>query len=62
MNFLSHILFDGCKELPADSNKKILQGAISCRREIIRFNQHVNDVKQEFCKIVGEFSTILSLL
>ena len=29
---LSHLLFDGCKELPADSNKEILQGAISCRR------------------------------
>ena len=35
---LSHILLYGCKDLPADSNREILQGTISFIRETGRFN------------------------
>ena len=35
---LSHILLYGCKDLPADFNKEILQGTISFIREALRFN------------------------
>ena len=35
---LSHILLYGCKDLPADSNREMLEGAISFIRETGRFN------------------------
>ena len=35
---LSQILLYGCKDLPADSNREILQGTISFIRETGRFN------------------------
>ena len=35
---LLHILLYGCKDLPADSNREILQGTISFIQEKGRFN------------------------
>ena len=35
---LSHVLLYGCKDLPADSNREVLQVAISFIRETGHFN------------------------
>ena len=59
---LSLFLLYGCKELPADSNREILQGTISFIRETGRFNDIIAMRRKIFPKIVGPFSTILALL
>ena len=45
---LSYILLYGCKDLPADSNREILEGTISFIRETGRFNWHNNNAKEDF--------------
>ena len=45
---LKHTLLCGCTDLPADSNREILQATLSFIRETGRFNRHVNNAKNEF--------------